>query len=71
MLTVLINVRSTKWKTTFDGRRPLVKDDLRWIQPLVEDDLWWKTAFGGRRPLVEEDLWGVYRSGSCIKVLCV
>ena len=54
MLTVLINVRSTKWKTAFSGKRPLVEDDLWWIQPLVEDDLW-----------------GVYRSGSCIKVLCV
>ena len=52
-----------RWNTTFDWRRPLVKDDLRWKttsagrQPLVEDDFRWKTPFGGRWPLVEDDLW--------------
>ena len=69
MLTVLINVRSTKWKTTFDGRRPLVKDDLRWIQPLVEDNLWWKTAFGGRIPLGCVQKWFMYKSVVCIKAI--
>ena len=31
---------------TFDGR-----------QPLIEEDLWWKKTFEGRRPSKEEDLW--------------
>ena len=72
MLTVLINIRSTKelwlmeddlwWKRTLGGRRPSVEDDFRWKttlggrRPLVEDTLWWKTIFSGRHPLVEEDL---------------
>ena len=34
------------WKTIFDGR-----------QPLMEDDLWWKMPFDGRRPLMEDGLW--------------
>ena len=35
-----------QWKTAFDGR---------W--PLVEDDVWWKATCDGRWPLMEEDLW--------------
>ena len=58
------------WETTFDLRRHLVEDNLRWrtafsgIRPLVttlggrqpweEDDIRWKTTFGGRQ-LSEED----------------
>ena len=52
-----------KWKTNFDGRHPLMEDDLWWKmtfdrrRPLMEDDLWRKTTFDGRRPLMEDDLW--------------
>ena len=35
-----------RWKTTFDGRHPL-----------MEDVLWWKTNFDGKLPLMEDDLW--------------
>ena len=48
---------------TFDGRRPLMEDDLWWKttfdgrRPSMEDDLRWKTTFDGRRPLMEDDLW--------------
>ena len=51
------------WKTTFDGRQPLIEDDFQWKTtfderwPLMEDDLWWKTTFDGRQPLMEVDLW--------------
>ena len=34
-----------RWKTTFDGRRPLMEDGLQW-----------KTTFDGRRPSMEDDL---------------
>ena len=52
-------------KTTFDGRGPLMEDDLRlkttfdgrWT--LMEDDLQWKTTFDGRRPSLKDDLWCV------------
>ena len=49
------------WKMTFDGRRPLMEDDLWWkttfegTRPLMEDDLWWKTPFDGRRSSMEDD----------------
>ena len=49
-------------KMTFDGRQPLLEDDLWWEttydgrRPLMEDDLCWKTTFDGRRPSVEDDL---------------
>ena len=33
------------WKPTFDGRRPLMEDELRW-----------KTTFDGRRLMMEDDL---------------
>ena len=33
------------WKTTFDGKRPL-----------MEDDSWWKTTFDGKRPLMKDDI---------------
>ena len=51
------------WKTTFDGRQPLMKDHLWWRktisgrQPLTKDNLWWKTTFDGRGPLSEDDRW--------------
>ena len=35
-----------RWKTTFDGRHPL-----------MEDTLWWKTSFDGRQTLMENYLW--------------
>ena len=50
-------------KTSFDGRRPLMENDLRRktkfdrTQPLMEDTLWGKTTFEGRRPLTEDDFW--------------
>ena len=50
------------WKPTFDGRHPLMEDDLWWKttfdgrRSLMEEDLWWKTTFGGRQPPVEDDL---------------
>ena len=34
-----------KWKTTFNGRRPLMEDYLQW-----------KTTANGRRPPMEDDL---------------
>ena len=44
------------WKTTFDGRQPLMKDNFWWKMTLkMEDDLWWKTTFDERWPLVEDD----------------
>ena len=52
-----------RWKTAFDGRRPLMEDDLGWKmsfderQPLMEDKLWRKTTFDGRWPLTEDSLW--------------
>ena len=52
-----------KRKKTFNGRWPLMKDDLwlkttfDWRGPLMKDDLWWKTTFEGRRPSIEDDLW--------------
>ena len=49
-------------KTTFDGRRLSMEDDLQWKttfdgrRPSMEEDLRWKTNFDGRRPLMEDDL---------------
>ena len=49
-------------KTTYDGRRPAMEDDLWWnmtfdgTRPSLEDDLRWKTTFAGRRPLMENNL---------------
>ena len=51
------------WKATFDGRQPLLEDNLsrktafygRWT--LMEEDLWWKTIFDERQPLMEDNLW--------------
>ena len=49
---------------TFDGRWPLMEDDLWWKTtfygrwPLSKDDLWGKMTFDGRQPLTEDDLWG-------------
>ena len=45
-----------QWKTTFDGRQPLMEADLRFKtvfdggRPSTEADLQWKTPFNGRRP---------------------
>ena len=48
------------WKMTFDGRQPLMKDDVYdgndvllkitfdGLQPLMEASHWWKTTFDGR-----------------------
>ena len=50
------------WETTFDGRWPLMEDNIRWKtalnerQPSIENDLWWKTTFDGRRPSMEDNL---------------
>ena len=33
------------WRTTFDGR-----------QPLIEDNLWWRMTFGEKRSLIEDVL---------------
>ena len=38
-------------KTIFNGRRPLMKDDLLCMTTFAEDDLLWKMTFDGRRPL--------------------
>ena len=52
-----------RWKTTFDGRGPLMEDDLwwkttfDWRPPLTEDDIWRKATFDGRWPLTKDDLW--------------
>ena len=51
------------WKTTVDGRWPLVEDDFWWKttfyerRPLMENNLLWKTTFDGRQPLAEDTLW--------------
>ena len=48
---------------TFDGRRPLIEDDLWWKTtldgrlPLAEENLWRKTTLDRRRPLTGDDLW--------------
>ena len=39
-----------QWKTTFDGRQPLIEDSFGGRQPWMEDDHRWKTTFDGRRP---------------------
>ena len=44
------------WKTTLDGRRPLMATFVG-RRPLTEDDLWWKTTFDRRQPSTEDDLW--------------
>ena len=50
-------------KTTFDGRQPLMEDNLWWKmpldirRPLTEDDLWQKMTFDGKRPLTEDNIW--------------
>ena len=55
-----------QWKTTFDGRQPLMEDDLQWKttfngrQPSMEDELRWKTTIHGRQPLMEDDLENKY-----------
>ena len=41
----ILHMDSNWWKTTFDGR-----------QPLMEDDFWWKKTFDGRRTLMEDNL---------------
>jgi len=62
-MSVGIAVSKCWRKTTFDGRRHLMEDDL-WQKTtfdgrrhLMEDDIWWKTTFDGRRPLTEDDFW--------------
>ena len=60
-----LSCATTGIRLNFDGRRPLVEDDIQWKttfggrRPSVEDDPRGKKTFGGRRPLVENDLrWG-------------
>ena len=43
-------------KTTFDGRRLLMEDDLRWKTTLDGRYPSIKTTFDGRRPSMEDDL---------------
>ena len=57
-----------QWKTTYDGRRPLMEDDPQWKmilnlkttfnqrQPSRKDDLLWKATFERIRPLMENIL---------------
>ena len=72
----ILHMDSNWWKTTFDGRQPLMEDNLWWKmtfderRPLMEDELWWKTTFDGRQPiynsLMEDTLWwktGQVRTG--------
>ena len=46
----------------FDGRQPLIVDDLWWKTtfdgkiPLMKDNLWWKTTFDQRKTLMKDDL---------------
>ena len=60
---------TTQWKTTFDGRRPLMEDGLwlkmtfDWRLPLMEDDLWWKTTFNGRRQRGLAHCWKAHGAG--------
>ena len=50
-------------KTTFNGRRPLMEDDLRWKmtfdgrRPLKENNLWQVMAFDRWQTLTEDDIW--------------
>ena len=51
-----------RWKTTFDGRRALMEDDL-WLKtsfygrwPLLKDDLRWKTTLDWIQPSMEDNL---------------
>ena len=46
-----------RWKTTLDGRQPLMEDELDGRQPFTEEMLWWKTTIDERQPLMEDDLW--------------
>ena len=52
-----------QWKTNFDERWLLIKDNLWWKTtfnrrwPLMEDDLRWKTIFVGIQPFMEDDFW--------------
>ena len=49
-------------KTTFDGRKPLMEDELWWKMtldgrsPWMEDNLGWKTTLDGRLPLMKDGL---------------
>ena len=49
-------------KTTFNGRRPQMEDDLQWKttsngrRPPMEEDLQWKTTSNGRWPTMEGNL---------------
>ena len=50
-------------KTTYDGRRFMMEDDLWWHTPydgrrlMMKHDLWCKTTYDGRRLMMEDDLW--------------
>ena len=50
------------WKTTFNGKRPLMEDNLRWKmtfegrQHSMEDSLWWNISINGRQLSIEDDL---------------
>ena len=51
------------WKTTFDGRQPLIGNTFWWKTPfykrwpLMEEDLWWKTAFDGGQLFFFDKRW--------------
>ena len=50
------------WKTWFDGRQPLMEDNLCWNRklekrlPWIEDGIHCNTTFDGRQPLMEVNL---------------
>ena len=65
-----------QWKTTFNGRGPLMEDDLRrkksfdGRQALMEDDLQRKTTLNGRRPLMEDNFIEISKFHSVIYRRC-
>ena len=48
-------------KTSFDGRRAFMEDELLWKtnidggQTLMDDNFRWKTTLNGGRPVMEDD----------------
>ena len=45
---------------TFNGRRPLMKDNIHWkmhsYEKILEGNIQWKTTFDGRQPLMEDNI---------------
>ena len=47
--------------TTYDGRRPMMEDDLLWKttydgrSPMMEDNLWCTTTYDGRQLMMQDD----------------